>query len=240
MWRDYAAGAKNRFHDEGGDGVRPLKRDFVGEGRCAKLGKTGGIRLVERVAIGVGRRDVIATRQKRFVLGAKIRVSVDAGAADMRAVIALLQAEELDPSGVAPDLVILPRKAKRRLDAVAAAGRVEGALQTVWLEELRQLVRKLDSNVIRRAAEDRIIGKPVKLFGNGLFDRIAGEAEIDIPQAADGIDDTVAVEIGYVNALALGHDGGRIGLAVRGVRHRVPQVAGVLFLDEIVVMLADI
>ena len=41
---------------------------------------------------------MVTARKKRFVLGPEIRVAIDAGAADMRAVIAFLQAEELDPS----------------------------------------------------------------------------------------------------------------------------------------------
>ena len=131
---DDAAGAKNRFHDEGGNAVGPLKGDFIGKGRGTKLGKSHRIRLVERVAIGVGRRDVVTAWKKRFVLGPEIRVAIDAGAADMRAVIAFLQAEELDPSRLTANLVVLPCQAKRGLDTVAAAGCIEGTLQAVRLE----------------------------------------------------------------------------------------------------------
>ena len=45
------------------------------------------------------------------------------------------------------------------------------------------------------------------------------------------------VYIGNEDALAPGNDGRRVGLTVRRMRHRMPQMTGVFFLDEIIVLL---
>jgi hypothetical protein len=48
------------------------------------------------------------------------------------------------------------------------------------------------------------------------------------------------VYVSNEDTIALGDDGWRVGLAVGRMRHRMPQMAGVFFLDEIVVVLANI
>ena len=100
------------FHDEGGDGAGTLKGDFIRQGLQAELGEAFGIGFIERVAIGVGRRDVVAAGQQRFVLGAEIGVAVDRGAAHMGAVVAFFQAQELGAARLSTHLVVLARQAQ--------------------------------------------------------------------------------------------------------------------------------
>ena len=95
MWRDHAASAKDRFHDECGNGIGTLKSDLVRKGGSAQLCQPRRVGFIERVAIGIGCRNVIAAGKKRFVLGAKIGISVDTGTTDMGAVIPLFQADNL-------------------------------------------------------------------------------------------------------------------------------------------------
>ncbi len=140
MWRDHPAGTKDRLHDKGGDGIWPLKGNFINQGRCAELGKARRIRLVKRVAIGIRGRDVITAGKQRFVLGPEFGISIDAGTAHMRAVIPFFQADEFYAPGIATNFVILAGKAQSGLDTVAAARGIESALQTIRFKKLRQFI----------------------------------------------------------------------------------------------------
>ena len=158
-----AAGAEHRLHDEGRDRVRALEDDLVLECGRAELGKARGVGLVERVAIEIGRGDVEAAGEQRLVVAAEIGVAVDRGAAEMGAVIALLEAQELGAVTLAADLVVLAREPQRGLDAVRAAGGEEGTGESVGREPFRQPVGKLDRRPGRRAAEGRIVGQFVRV-----------------------------------------------------------------------------
>ena len=106
MGRHDTTGAEDGLHDEGGNGAGSLEGDLVFESGCAELGKFRRIALVERIAVGVGSRNVETARQQRLVSVAELAVAVDAGAAEMGAMIAFLQAEKLGAAGFAANAVI--------------------------------------------------------------------------------------------------------------------------------------
>ena len=178
----------------------------------------------------------MAARQQGLVSRSEIGVAVDRGAAEMRAVIAFLEAQELGPPILPPHLVILAGEAERDLNAVRPTGGEEGAGEAVWCEKLPQHPAQLDHRVIRRTPKGRIIGHDVQLRRDGLLHRLAGKSEIDVPESADRVDGRMPVHIGDPNAFRLCHDSRRIGEAVGGMRHRMPHMAGVVFLKEVGVL----
>ncbi len=70
------------------------------------------------------------------------------------------------------------------------------------------------------------------MLGDGLFHHVVGIAEIDAPQTAHGVDRAMAVNVGNRDAGSAGDDFRRVGLHVAGGTHRMPEVAGVVFLEE--------
>ena len=97
MIDDHPACALDRLKDESGDGGRILKQDFIFHGLSHQLRQFCRIAFVKRVAIAIGRGQVITARQQRLIGRAEPRVSIDRGAAKMCAVIAFLEAEKFDP-----------------------------------------------------------------------------------------------------------------------------------------------
>ncbi len=97
MIDDHPACALDRLKDESGDGGRILKQDLIFHGLSHQLRQFCRIAFVKRVAITIGRGQVITARQQRLIGRAEPRVSIDRGAAKMRAVIAFLEAEKFDP-----------------------------------------------------------------------------------------------------------------------------------------------
>ncbi len=171
--------------------------------------------------------------QQRLVVAAEIGVAVDGGAAEMRAVIALLQRDELGALRLAVDLVELAGKAQRCLHRIRAARGEEGAREPVLLEEFGKLVGKLDQRRIGRAAEGGVIGQLLELVADRLLHRLAGIAEIDVPEPADGIQHLLAMDIHHLDALAGIDDARGLGLHLGGMGHGVPEMAGVVLDQEI-------
>ena len=235
MRRNDPARAQDRLHDKGRNGARPLEGDLILQCLQAQLREFGRIGFVEGVAIDVGCWDVVAAGQKGLISGAEIGVAVDRGATEMRAVIALFQRQKLDPPRLALDLVILPRQAQGGLDRVRSARGVEGPRQAVGFKEGPQLLGQLNHLVIRGATEDRVIGQSIELRRDGVFDRLAGIAKVDVPEPADGIHHLMPVDVLDPHTAGTGDDRRRVLQAVCRCRHRVPQAARIVGLEEVLV-----
>ena len=101
---------EDRLHDEGGDGVGTLKRDFILEigsdpsGYLCAIGQAPGVAIVRR------RGQMDNAGQQRFIGSAKVGVAVYRGTSHMGSVISLFQSDVFYPLGVAFDLVILTRQ----------------------------------------------------------------------------------------------------------------------------------
>ena len=148
---DHTTRAQDRFHDEGGNGSGALKGDFILQRLQAQLGQSGGIAFVERVAIGVWRRNMMASGQQGFVLRPEVCIAVYRGPAHMGAVVALLETEELGASGLAANLVVLTRETKRRFDGIRSARGEERPCQPVRGKKAAQLFCKLDYLIVAGA-----------------------------------------------------------------------------------------
>ena len=223
-----AAGTEDGFHDEGSDGARPLERDLVLERRRAKTGQPLRIGFVERIAVRVRCRDVMAAGQQRLVGGTETRISVDAGAAHVGSVVTLLEAEELHATGFASQLVVLPGQPQCHLHAVRSAGCEEAADHALFGKELPQPEGEFDDRVIGGSAKDGIVRKPVELTGDGLFHGGVGETEIDVPESTHSIKNDVSVNVHEPDAPCAHDDLGRVAKALRRMRHRMPEMAGVV------------
>ena len=73
---DNAARTLDRLHDEGGDCVRALELDLVLEGGSDVLCQLRRVRLIVRIAIGVGAGQVETTCKKRLVSSAETVVAI--------------------------------------------------------------------------------------------------------------------------------------------------------------------
>ena len=90
-----------------------------------------------------------------------------------------------------PDFASWPRhrSAQREsgADAQRAAdrgGHVERCRQVVEIFAA-QFLGQFDDAIVRGAAKDRIVGQPVQLGKNRVFDRLTGITKVDVPQPAN-------------------------------------------------------
>ncbi len=184
------------------DRVGALERDLVLElaGNAPARSRRGSV-VVERIAVGIGGGKVEDAGQQRLVVAAEISVAIDRGAAEMRAVVALLQRHEFGALRLAVDLVVLAGEAQAVSTESEPPEVKKERAQAILLEPFRQLIGQLDQRRVGGAAEGRIIGQLVELVADRLFHRLAGIAEIDVPQAADGIEHLLAVDVDDLHAL---------------------------------------
>ncbi|MNL63815.1 hypothetical protein D3C87_1879820 [compost metagenome] len=71
------------------------------------------------------------------------------------------------------------------------------------------------------------------MIADRLLHRLAGIAEIDVPEAADRIEHLLAVNVDDLDALAGIDDARRRRLHLGRMRHRMPEVAGVVLDEEV-------
>ena len=227
---DDAAGALDRLGDECGNRVGALKDDLALEQLGTDPAELFAVLRV-RIAIQPWRVDVEAPRQQRLVGAPKRGVAVDAHPAEVHAVIALAQRDELGAIALAAHLPVLTRQLQGALDGVrAAAAEVHGA-DTVGRHQPHQALRQLDGTRMRRAAKGVVEGQLVELRHDRVADFLAAEAEVRAPQPADAVDQPVSVDVPDPAALAPRDDvGGRLTHRAR-MRHRVQQVQGVFRLQ---------
>ena len=232
----HAAGAQDRLHDEGGDGVGALEFDLVHQFGRDLLRQPGRVGFVIGVAIGVGRGDVETAGQKRFIPDAEAVVAVHAGPAEMRAVIALFQRQELGPLRLALDAVIIPRQPQTCVDGIRSARGEEDPADAVFGKELLHRDRGLDRRGVGRSGEGRIIGQLRQLVRDRLFHHIVRIAQVGAPQPAHAVDHRMAVDVEDARSFGFRDDGRRVRHAVAGGAHGMPQGLCIMFLEEIVVL----
>lgn len=121
-------------------------------------------------------------REQRLVVATVVGIAVDGRTAEMGPMIAFLQRHEFGALRLAIDLVVLAGKPQAGLHGIRAARGEEGSAEAVFLEPLSQFVRQFDQRRIGGAAKGGIIREFLELVTDGLFDRIAGIAEVDVPE----------------------------------------------------------
>ncbi len=131
--------------------------------------------------------------------------------------------------------MILPRQSQAGFHRIRPSGGEKHPAHAVVGKKFPHRIRGLDRGGIARASKGRIIGQLIKLAGNGVLYHIVGIAQIDTPQSADGIHHTVAIDIGDMRAVGPLYDFWRINLRITGMPHWMPQVAGIIFFQKIIV-----
>ena len=172
-------------------------------------------------------------RQQRLVRAPKARVAVDARTAEVHAVVALPQRDELGAVLVAAQLVVLARDLQRALDRVAAAVAEHHRGDAVRAHQRHQRGRQLDRARMARAGEGVEERQLVELRDDRVAHRLARMAEVAAPQPGHAVEHLVAVDVPHPAALAAGDDV-RPGLAHRlRMRHRVPEILGIGALERV-------
>ncbi len=146
-----------RLHDKRRNRVGTLEVDLVFHRLCNELRQNSWVRLVKRIAVGIGARQMEAARQKRLISNTEAIVPIHTRAAKMRTVIAFLEAEKLGARRLPFDAVILPCKAQACLHRVRAARCKEDAPHSIVLKELAHGIRRLDCCGVGSARKGRIV-----------------------------------------------------------------------------------
>ena len=237
---NYTACAKDRLHDQGGDVFRALESDFILKHGCDVLRQFRRVRFIERIAIGIGRGQVVAAGQQRFVVQAEAVVAVHRCTAKVRAVIALFQRQEFGPCRFAAQAMVLPRQTQAGFDRIRAARSKEHPCHAVFFKEFAHCMAGFDRWWVCRPRKGRIVGQIVQLFRDRLFHHVVRVAKVHAPQAAHGIHNGMAVDIGDLHTFRARDDLGRVLLRITWVTHRVPKMARVVFLQEVFVFHGDL
>ena len=232
---DHAAACLDRFGDEGGHRVGALEQDLALERLGAQPRERRGIVLRPGIAIGVGRVDLEEARHERLVGAAEARVAVGGHAAEVDAVIAVLERQDLEALGLAQRLPVLARELDRRLHRVGAARAVEQLGHALRLRELHHPSRQLDRRRVREIDEGLVVGDALELIHDGALDDRMVVPEVDVPQRRHGIEIALAVEIVDETALATIDDQRRLGIGRRRSGHRMKQMARIVGAYEVVV-----
>lgn len=219
---DHAARTLNRLGDERGDRVGALEQDLALEQLRADAAERFGI-LRKRIAIEPRRLDVKAAGQVRLVVAPEHRVAVHRRAAEMRAVVALLQRNEFRAVGLPAHLPVLARDLQRGLDRVRSARAVQHAAHALGLHHVDQLTRQFLGARVRDAVEQLEVFELVELAHDRFLDLGAVVADVDVPEARDAVDELATALVVHVAAVAA-HDADRLAaLHVVRVQHRVPE-----------------
>ena len=227
--------ALNGLHDKRRNRVGTLKVDLVFHRLCNELRQNSRVRLIKRIAVGIGARQMETARQKRLISNAEAIVPVHTRAAKMRTVIALLEAEELGARRFPFDAVILPRQSQACLHRVRAARCKENAPHPVGLKELAHGIRRLDCCGVGCARKGRIVRQLVKLFGNRVFHHIVGVAKVHTPKPAHSVHNFRSVQISDLHTVRTFDNRRRMLKAVARRTHRMPHMACIVLFEEVVV-----
>jgi hypothetical protein len=226
-WRnDHPAGPLDGLGNEGGDSIRALEDDLALKQFGADAAELLGI-LGIRVAVQPRRVDMEAAGQQRLVRPAKGSIAVHTHAAEVHAVIALAQRDELGPVALSFHLPVLTRELERPFDCIRAAAAEIDAAGTVGLHQLHQSLRQLDGARMRGATKRVVEGQLIELRHDGIADFLAPESKVGAPQTAHAIDQPMSVDVPDEAALAPRNDVRRRVAGRGGISHRMQQTQAV-------------
>ncbi len=227
---DHAGRTLDRFGDEGRHRIGALELDLALERGGADLRQLVGV-LAVGVVVEPGGVDVETARHQRLIGAPDVAQAVDRHAAEMHAVVALLQADELAALGLALELPVLARDLQRTFDGIAAAVAEHHRGDAVLGHHADQTRREFDRARVAGAAEGVVERQFVELGDDGVAHRAVAVAEVAAPQAGHAVDHLVAVDVPDPAAFAAGDDVGAVLLHRPRVRHRVKQEACVVLLE---------
>ena len=202
---DHAARPLHRLGQERGDGLRALAHDrLFQEARRRRAGPLAGSREV--AAVRVMRAHVEELGEPRPEHARVVGNAGRAHAGDRRAVVAVLERDDLDlrrPALAPPEVA---RGLERRLVRVDAARREEARLEPRVrdrLEARRQLERGRVGEAAVRVGE----GEAAHLVRGRLDQFLAPVAQVDVPEAGQPVDVRAALGVLEMDASAPDEDG---------------------------------
>ncbi|MCY1217940.1 hypothetical protein D9M72_298710 [compost metagenome] len=219
---DHATGALDRLGDEGGHGVRALELDFPLQQVGADLPEFFRV-LAVRVAVEPGRVDVETARQQRLVVAAEDGIAVHRGAAEVGAVVALAQGNELGAVGLALQLPVLAGQLECGFHRVRTAGAEGHATHAFRFQHADHPGGQFFGAGMADAVEQLEILQFVQLCRDGCLDLRAAVADVDVPQPRHAIHQAVALVIEDEAALATEDADGFALFHFVGVQHGVPE-----------------
>ena len=225
---EHAARTLDRLGVEGGDALRSAERGDLGAQRG---GRGGDDRLrvgPDRVAVGVVRRDLVLPVVGHAEAGVEDRQRGEAGADRRRAVIALLERDELVLLRLAAGVPVVADEADRAVDRVRAA---EGEVDVVEIAR-RQLGEPGGEADRRLRAEAEVagrIGQGAQLALGGGDDALLAVAGVDAPEAGEAVDEGAPLGVGHGRALGGGEHADAGGLVPAPAGDRVDEMGAVEF-----------
>ncbi|EDT37845.1 conserved hypothetical protein [Burkholderia ambifaria MEX-5] len=211
---DHAAGALHGLAEECGDVVRAELRDL----RFERGDRRGDQRLrivAERVAIRVGRRNMVLVRARYVEMAVEHGQRGEPRADRRRAVIAALERDHLLLRRAAGRVEIVGDEAQRGIDRIRAAEREVHAVQR-RRRERREPFGELDRGLRAEMEIAGRVGQLLHLLGGGLHDAVAAVADVHAPQARERIEQRMAVAVAQEHAVS-GFEHGDAARLVRAI-----------------------
>ena len=148
-----------------------------------------------RMAVGVGRRDVVLRGQRQVEAAVEDGQRGQPGAGGRRAVVAALQRDEVLLARPAACVPVLDDEAHRGVHRLRAAEREVGARQRGG-RDLGQLGGQADRRLAGKAEVAGGVGQLAQLRGGGLHHAFLAVADVHAPQAGEGVQQFVALSVG--------------------------------------------
>ena len=203
----HATGPHDGLGEEAGDVVRP------------ELGNLAFELVDEEIAVGrlvvdsirhpvaVGFRHVVHQTFWKLEAGLVARLARQRGGEVRAAVVGVPARDDETLRRLADGAVIEVRDPHRGVVGDRAAGAVEDVVQIAG-RQLRELRRQLGRRRIADVGEVRIVREHAELPGRGIDQLLPAEADVGEPQAADPVDELLALGVPDVAAFPAHHDGG--------------------------------
>ncbi|MCY1223877.1 hypothetical protein D9M72_360170 [compost metagenome] len=222
---DHAARALDRFAKERGHIVRAQLGHFCTQ--CRHRGGDDALRIGGiGSAVGIGRGDVVLRRQRQVKAAVERGQGSETRAGRRGTVITALQRDKVLLRRASGCVEVLRDESHGRIDRLGAAEREIHVIQRAG-RDLHQLVGEADR---RLAAEMKVaggVGQAAHLLGSGLHHALLAVADVDAPQAGEGVEHFVAGGVGQPRAAARRQHGGAALLVRAPGRHRVDQVCAI-------------
>ncbi|CAN0644465.1 conserved hypothetical protein [Burkholderia cepacia] len=196
---DHAAGTLHGFAEECGD-VVGAEFGNLGFQRGHRRGDQRLRIAAERMAVRVGRRDVVLVRARQVEMAVERGQRGEAGADRRRAVITALERNHLLLRRAACRVEIVRDEADRGIDRVRAAEREVHAIQR-RRRERREPFGQLDRGLRAEMEITGRVGQFRQLAGGGLHDAVAAVADVDAPQTRECIEQRVARSVAQEHAV---------------------------------------
>jgi hypothetical protein len=209
--REAAAGVLHRLEEDGGDGVRALELDRLGDPVGRPDAELLGAHRLVGAAVVVGVRHPERRRHERLEVLLQGRDAGDRQGAHRGAVVRDRPGQHLGLERLAGPLEERAGELPRRLDRLGAAGGEEDPVEVTG-GQVGEPVGQLDGLGVR-VRPDREVGELTGLLGGGLGELLPAVAGLHDEQRGQAVEVAPAVAVPHVAAVAA-HDQRHLGLLV--------------------------